>query len=80
MLKVLIIVQGIAANPMNSIIGYVGKVFLTEALKTTKGHFWPMIYPPTDVPPIIRTILSWNFPVMIPDREMESSDEGIEVF
>jgi hypothetical protein len=33
-----------------------------------------------DVPPIIRTILSWNFPVMIPDREMESSDEGIEVF
>ncbi len=33
-----------------------------------------------DVPPPIRTILSWNFPVMIPDREMESSDEGIEVF
>lgn len=33
-----------------------------------------------DVPPKTRTILSWNFPVMIPDREMESSDEGIEVF
>lgn len=34
----------------------------------------------SDVPPSIRTILSWNFPVMIPDRQMESSDEGIEVF
>lgn len=34
----------------------------------------------TDVPPPFRTIFGWNFPVMIPDREMESSDEGIEVF
>lgn len=28
----------------------------------------------------IRTILIWNFPVMILDREIESSDGGIEVF
>lgn len=34
----------------------------------------------TDLPPLFRTVLGWDFPVMIPRRGDGESDEGIEVF
>lgn len=33
-----------------------------------------------DVPPLNRTVFCWNFPLMIPRWEKESSNEGIKVF
>lgn len=56
------------------------EAWLSDRMLTSRIHRRKPKGKPIDMPPLFRTTLSWNFPVMIPDREMERSDEGIEVF
>lgn len=59
-----------------------GKVARTNNIELgrhgrNRTNVW--VAPGADVPPLIRTVFGWNFPLMISRWEKENSNEGIEV-